>query len=66
MKIRVERGKAQEVVEVAEGSTSLDVLEQLHLLPDAHLILKDGTPIPIDTPLTTGETIRIVKVASGG
>jgi sulfur carrier protein ThiS len=66
MRVRVERGKVREVVEVPEGSTSLEVLAQLRLLPDAHLVLIRGTPVPIDAPLTADMTLQIVKVASGG
>ncbi len=58
--------KNEEVVEVSDTSTPQDVLDALRLLPDAHIVIRGRMPIPIDEPLIDGETINIIKVASGG
>lgn len=58
--------KGEEIVEIDDRSTPQAVLDRLNLLPDAHLVLRGRRPIPIDEPLIDGESIRIIKVASGG
>lgn len=66
MKIVVARGGDREEVDVPENASPLDVLAKLSLLPDAHIVLRDGVPIPVDERLAHGDALRIVKVASGG
>jgi sulfur carrier protein ThiS len=66
MRVRVQLAKRDDVIELGEGSTPKAVLDVLGLLPDAHIVLRDRVPIPIDEPLNDGETIKIIKVASGG
>jgi sulfur carrier protein ThiS len=53
-------------VEVADGAMCLAVLEKLNLSPDAHIVTREGDPIPIDEKLKDGEKIEIIKVVSGG
>lgn len=53
-------------VEVADGAICLDILEKLNLSPDAHIVAREGDPIPIDEKLKDGEQIEIIKVVSGG
>lgn len=48
------------------GSTAAILLDELNLLPDAHIVVKDGKPIPITQVLKDGDRIRIIRVASGG
>lgn len=49
-----------------EASSPMEALEALCLPPDSYLILRDNIPIPIDEPLSDGDVIRAVRVASGG
>ena len=51
---------------VREGSTAFDLLQEMRLYPDAHLILKKGAPIPITETLVSGDDVKIVRIASGG
>lgn len=53
-------------MDIEEGSSPLDVLRQMALAPDAYLILRGRTPIPADEALTEGDSIKLVRVASGG
>jgi sulfur carrier protein len=34
--------------------------------PDAYLYLVDGKPVPMDTVISDGMTVKAVRVASGG
>lgn len=66
MRLIVRQGKDEQSMEVPEGSSSLDVLDRLSLLPDAYIVLRGRTPVPVDEVLNDGESIRLIKVASGG
>jgi sulfur carrier protein ThiS len=66
MKIIVTRGSDRDEVEVPDNASSMDVLARLCLLPDAHIVLREGVPIPIDEGLSEGDVLRVIKVASGG
>jgi sulfur carrier protein ThiS len=66
MKIIVDRNGGREEVEMPESASPIDLLDRLCLLPDAHIVLRAGVPIPIDEQLADGDTLKIVKVASGG
>jgi len=39
---------------------------QAGLNPDAYLFVINGRPVPMDHPLVDGETVKALKVASGG
>ena len=47
-------------------ATGQDLLNKLELAPDAHILTKDGSPIPLDEELSDGDNIKIIKVVSGG
>lgn len=64
--IKVRLNNAEKDIEIEGGSTSEDVLKALTLLPDAHLMVRNNAPIPLDAPLRDGDSIKIIKVASGG
>lgn len=66
MKISVVLGGSKEELEVPENASSMDLLARLCLLPDAHLVLREGMPIPVDERLNDGDSLKIIKVASGG
>ena len=68
MKINVKlvpRNISQEV-EVKKGTTVTGLLRQLHLRPDAVIVLRNNTPIPEDDSLNDDQELCIVQVASGG
>ncbi len=60
------RGAEEKDLEMAEGSTGMDLLKKLNLPPDAHILVRDKIPIPLDEKLLAGEKIGIIRVVSGG
>jgi len=66
MRIEVNTGKSTSRIELPDGSSGFVLLDQLSLLPDAHILLRGKRPVPLDEPLQEGELIKIIKVASGG
>ena len=66
MEVTVLYENKKTTVQIAEGSTAADLLSTLELRPDAHIILRQQKPIPVDCPLTAGEELKLLKVASGG
>ncbi len=62
--VEVER-KAKEMC-LPEGSTVETMLDTLGLYPDAYIVVRGRTPVPVDSTLLDGDQLRIVKVASGG
>ncbi len=55
-----------EEVELTAGATGMDLLAQLHLAPDAHIVIRGDLPIPVDSPLADGERLVILSAVSGG
>jgi sulfur carrier protein ThiS len=58
-----------QIINIDESGTPLDILKELELYPDEVIILSEkhfDKPIPIDTELTSGDKITIIRVASGG
>jgi sulfur carrier protein ThiS len=53
-------------VELPEGSTGFDLLRELALAPDAHLVVRGERPLPLDEALIDEERIRVLSVVSGG
>ncbi|MFQ5908634.1 MAG: hypothetical protein ACE5JE_07415 [Thermoplasmata archaeon] len=53
-------------VDLAEGATGFELLAVLDRNPDAHLLLRGRTPIPMDAPLEAGENLAVVAIISGG
>ncbi len=67
IKVKLLPGEKEDLdVEVADGANCLDILDKLDLSPDAHIVAREGDPIPIDEKLKNGEQIEIIKVVSGG
>jgi sulfur carrier protein ThiS len=52
--------------EVRAGSTLLDALKKLEILPESVICVRDGDLVTEDTILKDGETIKLVSVISGG
>lgn len=68
MRVKVEivpRGPSSEV-ELSEGSDGLDLCRALGLQPDAYVMFLGDQPVPIDSPLSNGDDIKMVLVVSGG
>ncbi len=61
----VQRHRVEEV-ELRSGATGMDLLERLHLAPDAHILIRGDLPIPVDAPLADGERLVILSAVSGG
>ena len=52
--------------EVPAGTAVMDAAKEAGIVPDAYLFLIDGKPVPMDTPIADGQTVKAMKVASGG
>ena len=53
-------------VELPEDASGYDLMRQLGLAPDVHLLVRADVPIPIDEKLRDGERVRVISVVSGG
>jgi sulfur carrier protein ThiS len=68
MKIKVQfipRNTSQDI-EIRQGATVSDLLRSIKLRPDAFIVLRKTTPIPIDEILDHDEELCVLQVASGG
>jgi sulfur carrier protein ThiS len=68
MKIKVQfipRNTWQDV-EIQKGATVSELLRSIQLRPDAFIVLRKTTPIPIDEVLNHDEDLCLLQVASGG
>jgi sulfur carrier protein len=52
-------------IEIPEGSTYIDLLNIFNINPETVIIVKDGSPVPLDDKVEKGE-IRVMRVISGG
>ncbi len=68
MRVTAELFPARETksVELPNGASGYDLVKQLGLAPDVHLLVREDVPIPIDEKLRDGEQIRVISVVSGG
>lgn len=68
MKVRAElfRARRVEEVDLPAGASGFDLFERLSLAPDAHLLVRGDTPIPLDEILRDGERLLVISVVSGG
>ena len=68
MQLTVEliQARRTESVTLPAEATGLDLLRELHLAPDAHLVIRGDRPIPVDERLSDGEHLRILSAISGG
>ena len=62
----VEAAGLRKKLSLVPGDSVEDALRSMGLLPDAHIVLRGKTPIPITGLLKDGDVIRAVRVASGG
>jgi len=66
MKVTVVLNKRSEVLDLGGDATIEDLLGKLQLYPDAHIVLRGKTPVPLSDHPRDGDELRIIKVASGG
>ncbi|OPX63530.1 MAG: hypothetical protein A4E29_00257 [Methanomassiliicoccales archaeon PtaB.Bin134] len=66
MELSVEFNRQSRSLSLPEGSTVQGLLDSMGLYPDAHIVVRGRTPIPLDQPLSPGDSLRIIRVASGG
>jgi sulfur carrier protein ThiS len=59
------RGRVS-AIKVNEGARISDMLEAMKLYADAHIVLRGKRPVPITDAVVEGETLKVIKVASGG
>ncbi len=55
-----------EELRAKEGATIESVVSENGLHPDSYLYLVDGKPVPMDTVIADGMTVKAMRVASGG
>jgi len=58
--------RRESVVELPPRSDGYSLMKALGLAPDVHIVLRGGTPIPIDEQLHDGDSVRVIAVVSGG
>lgn len=66
VKVELFSARRVETVELPTNSTGLALLKAMALAPDAHLVVRGDAPLPLDEPLTDGETLTVLSVVSGG
>ena len=52
-------------LEVDDGSTYGDVLEQLELNPETVIVMVDGITVPVDEVVSAGY-LEVLRIVSGG
>jgi len=66
MKVTVIQKGVEREVDLDEGSSSFHVIRSLGLFPDGVLVFRKGKVLPEDEPLSYGDDLEIVRIASGG
>lgn len=56
----------ERALELATGATADDAPRALGIRPELVLVFRGDRPLPSDEPLVEGDSIRIVRVVSGG
>lgn len=64
--VELVQARRSETVSLPDSATGIDLLRRLNLAPDAHLLLREERPIPVDEALLDGEHVRVLAVVSGG
>ncbi len=55
----------EKVIEVEEGKTYSDILEDLGINPETVIVVRETDPVPIDSKASEGE-VKVLRVISGG
>lgn len=53
-------------IDVPQKSIVSDIVQKLDYHLDAVIVVKNGTPLPLDTTLKEGDRLKILSVVSGG
>ncbi len=64
--VELVQARKEESIELPMAATGFDLFRRLGLAPDAHLLVRGDTPIPLDEPLVDAERLQIFTVVSGG
>ena len=66
VRVKVLAGSVSEQsLEVDDGSTYGDALEQLELNPETVIVMVDDTPVPVDEVVSAGY-LEVLRIVSGG
>ncbi len=66
VRVKVLAGSVSEhSLEVDDGSTYGDVLEQLELNPETVIVMVDGIPVPVDEEVSASY-LEVLRIVSGG
>jgi len=66
VRVKVLAGSVSEhSLEIDNGSTYGDVLEQLELNPETVIVMVDGIPVPVDEVVSAGY-LEVLRIVSGG
>lgn len=63
---RVPRPNVATPIDLPDGASVMEALKRLGVAPDAVVVLRQGTPLPLDAGLEAGDELRVVNVFSGG
>lgn len=67
MRINVElKGSPSRLVTVAPKARVIDVMRTLEVFPDLYVAVKNGHVVASDEPLSDGDSLKLLAVASGG
>ncbi|MEM2901053.1 MAG: MoaD/ThiS family protein [Thermoplasmata archaeon] len=53
-------------IKIEENTTVLKILDLLNLPPDIVVVMKNNSPIPVDSIIDDKDKLKIVRVVSGG
>ena len=66
MIIHVTAGEEKHDLDMPERATPFSVITVLGMYPDSVLVLKNGNVMPEDEQLSAGDSIELIRIASGG
>jgi sulfur carrier protein ThiS len=66
LRITVDDGDSTSEMRLEAPTNVQGLLEILGRLPDANIVIRNGTPVPLTETLFDGDSLRIIRVASGG
>jgi len=66
IKVKIVPSNITKELTIKSGSTIIEILQAMNLKPDAFIVLRDKTPIPVDDVLTKNQELELFQVASGG
>ncbi len=64
--VRFWRDDRVQVVDQVPGELMMDLLKRLGVRLDGALVMRKGTPVPLDDPVLTRDVLTVIDVQSGG